>query len=188
MADANEEIVKLWLEGEGYAVETCVQFTSQKGTKGGAGPSDIDILAIFRKQGKTPPYGRRLLIQVKGWFNFGKKLKKTIKPVKQYYSSWLSKAAVKCAGGYFGTKKFKTIKTMWVQPLAEDSQGHRQKLKCLFGKLKKGNKISKAVDHIIDFKAVLNQVFKSVDKGTDYKGKPILQAFRLIKIYTKKEE
>jgi hypothetical protein len=159
MVEVNEEIIRQYLELQGFFVKNDVKYFQEKAKTGkkGSGWSDIDLLAIH-------PDGRRYLIEVKGWHTewftgsyFDKK--------EPYINNLAREETTKL----FRSEDFKTI--LVVPAIGPKSQESVLKLAKEEG-----------IDDIWEFKEILKELIRNVQENISYDSE-VLQVIRLLKVY-----
>jgi hypothetical protein len=164
MRDPNEEVVRLYLELEGFFVRSNVKyFRSKKRTgKGSGGWGDLDLLAWH-------PNGRRYLIEVKGWRNEAF--------VPSYFirgDPYIDRIEKEEAARVFGTKRFKTV--LVVPRVSYKLHKEVERLARREG-----------IDEVWQFDAIMDKIREHVKEQQNH-GSEILHTIRLSKIYSRTEQ
>lgn len=177
MRDVNEEIVRLYFEGNGFLVRTNVPYYVRKNDRGPGGRSDIDLIVANMNHSEKDnlPFVltnddvkgiNKAAIEVKGWHT------ETISPATNNFErlTYITREeAVNAVEEVFGKCRFKKI-------LIIPSLAPRRRAETI-DKLR-----SFGIDHVIEFKTIMDKLYNS----TNTKENPssaVLQTIRLMKIY-----
>jgi hypothetical protein len=174
MTDVNERIAADYFETLGYIVKTN-EYYVKKGKRGGSGPSDIDLILLHPKSdGK---YGKRAIVNVKGWHNYYFIKEELIKDYNKKYWEKLhfDKQLLKKAREVFGTNNFKKI--LVVSKLDPASRNY------IVEKMPKIHHVE-----IIDFPMMLETLIKELNPNKNYGHSEFLQTIRMFKKYIFKKE
>jgi hypothetical protein len=159
MTEVNEEIVKQYLELQGFFVQTDVKYLKSKDEtdKKSSGWGDVDIVA-------THPDGRRYLVEVKGWHmeSFSASYFDDDEP-------FVSDLAKKKAAQVLGTNSFKVI-------LVVPEIGSRSRDGVMKAAKKEG------IDELWEFPTILAFLINNTLLNMNYDSE-VLQMIRLLKQY-----
>jgi hypothetical protein len=159
MTDANEEIVRQYLEQKGFFVRANVPYRRSKEDTGkqSSGYGDLDLLAWH-------PDGTRYLIEVKGWHT------EDITP--SYFiegDPYVDALMRKAAAEVFGSSEFKTV-------LVIPSIGSRSK-QAVEGKAR-----AEGIDELWEFGDILRWLLRNTGVQQNQRSE-VLQMLRLVNAY-----
>ncbi|MDY0385899.1 MAG: hypothetical protein RBT65_01955 [Methanolobus sp.] len=178
MSDVNEEIVRLFFENNDFLVKTNYPYKLNNVD------SDIDLL-VFNlypaetknkdiefviKDTKDLERITRASIEVKGWhgMNFTPSVLREFDRIFNF----VCENAMNASKGFWKTDDFKTILVLSHLPVKESA--YNETIKIL-----KEHKI----DHVIEFKTIIDFMVSKVEKNKNYGDSEFLQTIRILKIY-----
>ncbi|ABE51299.1 hypothetical protein [Methanococcoides burtonii] len=176
ISNTNEEIVRQFFEKNDFLVKTNLKYPVIRGD------SDIDLMVLnLNPDSMNPPSNfvlsvkdlkgiEKAAIEVKGWHTerFTPSLIKNFPRILNF----VSENAQDTAKLFFKTTQFKNIIVLSKLPATEKSRNQTiQFLK------------ENGVDHVIEFKAIIEFIVKEVEMNKDYEYSEFLQTVRLLKVY-----
>ena len=182
MADVNEEIAKLYFENNGFLIRTNVKYyVKTKGSVGG--DSDIDIIAFNLNPDRMNPPDDFVLktpalagieyaaVEVKGWhtLNFSPSVIQGSPRILNFVRAEADQKVKEV----IRTAQYKRILVISSLPTKPDVRAKSIRL------LSEGG-----VDHVIEFKEVIDDMIQSVESNKNYSSEA-LQMIRLFKVYGK---
>jgi len=162
MTDVNEEIVANYFELNGYMVRRNLSYPLDNKY---SPDSDIDLLIYNPKDPKD-----KAIVEIKGWHNQTFTLKSYFKDDSLY--NFVKREALGEAEKFFGDKDFDRILVISELPKNPDKQNE------IINYVK-----TRGVNKVLEFKPILEFIFKKIVENKNYRDSESLQTIRLMKIY-----
>nr|WP_321497094.1 hypothetical protein [uncultured Methanolobus sp.] len=178
MTDINEEIVRLFFEYNDFLVKTNVRYSLNNVD------SDIDLMVFNLNQEDSESQDvdfviknmdelkkiSRASVEVKGWhgMNFTPSVLKEFSKIFNF----VSETAMEASRKFWKTNDFTTILVLSHLPATEKSCDETISI------LKE-----RKVDHVIEFKTIVDFMISNVDKNKNYGDSEFLQTIRILKVY-----